>query len=276
MTSNAAADHYRALVQARSEQQVRLGAPIDRSYWDQFAHTYRFDPTRAPEPQLAAALEYVQSDDEIVEIGGGAGRIGLPLVVHARSLRNVEPSAAMREHFALSALEHGIDHAMAIAAAWPLDEPINADIALTVDVTYFIEEIEPFLRAMHETARRRVLILTWTVPPPDVNGELFEVAFGETQAPSPSYRDLLPVIWGMGSVPDVRVLPQPFEWPEQLPMNDDEAVAFAIAELGVQRDDRVARRIRDAMTQLFEPGEPYRPLWRTPSRAMLLTWETRD
>ncbi len=268
------------MVQARTEQQRRLGAPFDESYWNRYAYTYRFDPTRTPEPQLAAALEYVSLEDDIVEIGGGAGRIGLPLALRAQSLRNVEPSSAMREQFDICKAEHGIDHASTIASTWPLDDPIEADITLTVDVTYFIEDIEPFIRAMHEAARRHVMILTWTVPPPNVNGALFELAHGEPQCPSPSFRELLPVIWQIGAIPDVRVLPQLFEWPEQLPTTDDDAVAFASEELGIQQDDQqneqAARRIRDAIPQLFERGRLYRPLWRTPSRAMLLTWDTRD
>ena len=267
-------ERYRSLVRARSEQQSRLGAPYDESYWDRFAHTYRFDPTRTPEPQLAATLEHLSPDDEIIEVGGGAGRIGLPMALRARSLTNVEPSDAMRDQFAISVNEHGITNATSIASTWPLNEPISADIVLTVDVTYFIDDIEPFIRAMHDAARWQVMILTWTVPPPNVSSALFEVAYGEPQAPSPGFRELLPVIWELGVVPDVRVFEQRFEWPERLPANDDEAVAFALDDLGMHSDPQVSARIREALPQLFERGDRYRPLWRTPSKAMLITWPT--
>ena len=269
-----AAERYNAMVQARQEQQGRLATLFDESYWARFAHTYRFDPYREPEPQLSAALRYIEPDDEILEIGGGAGRIGLPMALQAKSLTNVEPSAAMREQFAIAISEHGISNASAVASAWPPSGPVSADVVLTVDVTYFITDIEPFIRAMHESARRRVLILTWTVPPPNVNAELYRIAFGESQAPSPGFRELLPVIWDLGIVPDVHVLDQPFIWPEQLPTTDEEAVQFAAEELAAFDQLEAERNIRRQIGKLYQRGNVYRPTWRTNSRAMLITWRT--
>ncbi|MDE2746000.1 MAG: class I SAM-dependent methyltransferase [Chloroflexota bacterium] len=269
-----AAEHYNGMVNARQQQQSRLATPFGESYWQRYAHTYRFDPFRDPEPQLSAALNLVEPDDEIIEIGGGAGRIGLPLASTATSLTNVEPSPAMREQFAIAVSEHGISNANLMAANWPLSEPISADVVLTVDVTYFINDIEPFIRAMHDSARRRVIILTWTVAPPNVSAELFRTAFGEEEAPSPGFRELLPVIWNMGIVPDVQVVDQPFTWPEQLPGNEDEAVRFALEELAAVDHPQVEANVRRAIGALFQRGDVYRPAWRTPSQAMLITWRT--
>ena len=269
-----AAERYGELVHARHAQQARLAQPFDASYWDRFAPTYRFDPFREPEPQLAAALRLVEAADDVVEVGGGAGRIGLPLALKAQSLRNVEPSAGMREQFGIAVREHGIRNAEVIPSFWPLPEPLQADVALTVDVTYFISDIAPFLRALHETARRRVMILTWTVPPPNVNAALFEAAFGEAEAPSPGWQELLAVLWECGIVPDMQVFAQPFEWPEVLPTDDAEAVQFAMQELALGDHPQAAQRLRGQIGTLFERDGGYRPRWRTPSRAMLLTWRT--
>ena len=215
-----AADRYRELVLAHERQQAEYSTPLTEARWARHAPGYRFNPHREPEPLLAAALEYVQPEDEILEVGGGAGRMGLPLVLRGHSLLNVEPSAAMRRQFEICIGEHGIANARALASRWPTPEPLSADLVLTVDVTYFISEIEPFLRAMDEAARRRVMILTWTVPPPNVSTELFRLMFGVDQAPSPGFVDLLPVLWEMGIVPDVRVFDEHFTWPERLPTNE--------------------------------------------------------
>ena len=271
-----AADRYWAMVEARTAQQARVGAPFDSSYWDRWAHTYRFDPTREPEPQLAAALRYVRPDDEIIEVGGGAGRMGLPMALRARSLRNVEPARAMREQFAIAVDEYGITNAESIASAWPLHAPVRADLVLTVDVTYFIKEIEPFVRALHESARRRVIILTWTVAPPNVNADLYQLALDEPLAPSPDFQHLLPVLWELGIVPDVLTLNQPFAWPEQLPTNDDAALSFALDELAVADHPEANTRIRDSLDSLYERGAKYRPQWRAASRAMIITWSTAE
>jgi cyclopropane fatty-acyl-phospholipid synthase-like methyltransferase len=269
-----AAEHYDAMVQARHDQQTRLATPFGESYWQRYAHTYRFDPFRAPEPQLAAALRYIEPGDEIIEIGGGAGRIGLPMALKAASLTNIEPSLAMREQFDIAVAEHHIGNATAIASAWPMDNAINADVVLTVDVTYFIADIETFIRAMHESARRRVMILTWTVAPPNVNANLFRAAFGEEESPSPGFRELLPIIWDQGIVPDVQVVDQSFTWPERSPTTEQEAVQFAVEELAAFDQPKPEQNIRNHLNTLFDRDAVYRPAWRIPAKAMLITWAT--
>lgn len=270
-----AAERYGELVRAWNRQQADLGTPLTEARWARHAPGYRFDPHRDPEPLLAAALDYVDPSDEIIEVGGGAGRIGLPLALRVRSLLNVEPSDAMRSQFQICINEHKIENAQALASLWPTADPLSADIVLTVDVTYFIKDINTFIRAMHEAARRRVIILTWTIPPPNVNTELFRMAFAAEAAPSPGFRDLLPVIWDIGVVPDVRVFDEWFTWPEHLPTDEESAIRFALAELE-PRDEPTARsRIAAALDQLYERrSDVWQPIWRSPSRAMLITWRT--
>ena len=270
-----AADRYNAMVRARREQQARFCKPFDESYWSRFAHTYRFDPNRLPEMSIREVIRRMWMDDHIIEVGGGAGRVGLPLVLRGQSLRNVEPSAGMREQFRLAVWQHEIENAEAIDSAWPMDEPISAELVVTADVTYFIDDIEPFLRAMHESATKRVAILTWTVPPPNVNATLFKLAFGEDEAPSPGFSELLPVLWEMGIVPDVLVIDdEPFAWPERRPSNDEEALQFIYNELSPLDEATVAERLRPQIGDLFMRDDAYFPTWRIPSRAMLITWST--
>ena len=269
-----AAERYRGMVEARQRQQARLAAAFDGSYWDRFAHSYRFDPNRLPEMSIREVIRRLWMDDEVIEVGGGAGRVGLPLALRAKSLRNIEPSAGMREQFRLLVWQHEIKNAEAIDSAWPMREPISGDLVVTADVTYFIAEIEPFLRAMHEAARKRVAILTWTVPPPNVNAELFRIAFGEEEAPSPGFRELLPVLWEMGVVPDVLVVDEPYAWPERRPTNDDEALEFVCNELSPRDEEAVAERLRPKIGELFMRDDAYFPTWRRPARGMLITWST--
>ena len=268
-----AASRYGEMVRAREAQLAELSTPLNETRWARWAHTYRFDPTRTPEPQLAAALEYVRAEDEIIEIGGGAGRIGLPLAGRARSLVNVEPSAAMREQFGICVAEYGIENVEVIASMWPTESAMSADLMLTVDVTYFIAEIEPFLRAMHEAARRRVLILTWTVPPPNVDAALFRAALGVEEQPSPSYRELLPVLWEMGIDAEVRIVGEYFDWPERLPRTEAEAVEFVLEQIEPRHREAAARRVSERLGKLYRrEGGIWRPVWRTPSQGVLITW----
>lgn len=269
-----AAERYNELVLARARQQERLNNPFDESYWERYAPGYRFDPRREPEPLLAAALRYVKSDHQIIEVGGGAGRIGLPLALRARSLLNVEPSAAMREQFRLAVADFEIDNATLLPSRWPTEEGVEGDLVVTADVTYFISDIEAFVRALHDTARRRVIIFTWTVPPPNVNAELFRIAFGESEEPSPSFRELLPVIWSLGIIPDVQVVEEPFTWPAMRVRDDNDAVRMALDELGLPAGHRAGERIRHHLGELFDRADQYSLRWRIPSRGMLITWST--
>ena len=266
---------YAELVHARERQKAELATPLTEQRWAKYAPSYRFNPRRKPEPLLAAALELLEPEDEIIEVGGGAGRIGLPLALRARSLINVEPSAGMLEQYAICVVEHDIDNASGLQETWPTAEPLEADLVVSADVTYFIAEIEPFLLAMDRAARRRVALLTWTVPPPNVNAALFRRALGVAEAPAPSFRELLPILWDAGITPDVRMLDEWFTWPEQLPTDAQSAIAFALAELEPRNEQQARERIAAALDDLYEQGgEVWRPRWRTPSQAMLITWQT--
>lgn len=266
---------YAEMVHARERQKADLATPLTEQRWATYAPSYRFNPRREPEPLLAATLELLEPDDEIIEVGGGAGRIGLPLALRARSLLNVEPSAGMIEQYAICVVEHDIDNASGLQETWPTAEPLEADLVVSADVTYFVAEIEPFLLAMDRAARRRVALLTWTVPPPNVNAALFRRALGVEEAPAPSFRELLPILWDAGIVPDIRVLDEWFSWPEQLPTDAQSAIAFALAELEPRDEQRARERIAAALDDLYErDGEVWRPRWRTPSQAMLITWRT--
>lgn len=269
-----ATERYAELVRTRERQKAELATPLTEERWAEYAPTYRFDPRREPDPQLAAVVELLESGDEIIEVGGGAGRIGLPLALRAHSLVNVEPSAGMREQFDICVAEHGIENARAVAAAWPPDESVEADLVVSADVTYFVAKIEPFLLALDRAARRRVALLTWTVPPPNVNAALFRLAFGVEEAPAPSFRELLPILWENGIIPDVRVVDEWFTWPERLPTDEASAIEFALAELEPRDEPAARRQVAARLDELYEHGEVWQPTWRTPSQAMVITWPT--
>ena len=124
-----AAERYNAMVTARQQQQSRFATPFGESYWERFAHTYRFDPHHLPEASIREVIRRMEMEDDIIEVGGGAGRVGLTLALRGKSLRNVEPSAAMREQFRLAVWQHGIQNAEAIASSWPMEEAIRPIMA---------------------------------------------------------------------------------------------------------------------------------------------------
>lgn len=94
-----AAKTYAARVDAVLEQRTRLRGtqPVD----DLFSglppdhQLLRTDARRSLEPNLAIIASYIEPDDVIVDVGGGAGRYSLPLALRCREVINVDPSAGM-------------------------------------------------------------------------------------------------------------------------------------------------------------------------------------
>ena len=272
-----AANAYADRVDAVQAQRSRLQRhPPDDTRWDRDAPGYRFDPLRAPEPNLEQLASYLRPDDDVLEVGGGAGRIGLPLARQCRSVTNVEPSAGMRAQFAAAARAAGIHNVRVVAGRWPLPVSSPVAVALTVDVTYFIRDIVPFVRALSAAAQRRVIISLWAVPPPARDAALFRLVFGEDQIVAPGHRELLPVLWEMGVLPEVRVHPESFTWPEPQPATRAAAIQFALDQMQPRDREASGRRVEEHFDALFasESTGAYRPLWRPSAPGLLITWAT--
>src|SRR5206468_1116260 len=103
---------YAARVDAVLEQRTRLRGPQPPG--DLFGALppdhplLMVDARRALDPNLAIMAEYVEPGDVIVDVGGGAGRICLPLVLRCQEVVNIDPSAAMGGAFEANARAAGI------------------------------------------------------------------------------------------------------------------------------------------------------------------------
>ena len=158
----------------------------------------------------------------------------------------------MGAEFLASAEEAGIANVGLVESSWPAAQELVADVVLCCDVTYFVADIVPFVRGLNSAARRRVLIWIWAIPPPNRNAALFELVFGEPKAPVPGHRELLPVLWDLGILPEVRLLPEPFAWPERLPKDRSEAVRFALEAVEAPMSGDAPARVKAALDGLFE------------------------
>ena len=273
-----AANMYGAMVNAVNAQRDRLRGPrAGEDYWrGPVARSFRFDPLRNLDVNLAVIASYLEPGDVLLDIGGGAGRVSLPLARRCGEVINVEPSPGMRQEFQESAAEAGITNARLVHARWPEAEGLNGDLVFSADVTYFVPEIVPFIQGLEEASRRRVILNLWSQPPPNRRAQTFALVYGEAQEPSPGHTHLLPVLWEMGILPDIRVMPL-FPWWEGDEISTrDGAVEVALKGSWLKPEDRDHARgvIESHFDELFATtAQGFLPLWHQGMRELLITWE---
>ena len=115
------------------EQWRRLFGPQPDDMWaGPAAAQFRFDPRRELDANLAALASYVEPRDVLVDVGGGAGRVSLPLALRCREVVTVEPSPAMAEEYAGSVRAAGITNARLLPVDWMEEaEGVAGDVAVS-------------------------------------------------------------------------------------------------------------------------------------------------
>ena len=273
MTS--AADRYAAVSDAAlaAGRFADHGQPGD--HWAEHAELFRLDPRRPRDDNLSIVAGYLQPSDVLLDVGGGAGRVSLALADSVREVVLIEPSAGMREQFAIARDQAGIANTR-IAADWWIDSGETGDVVHLSDVTYFVRDIVPFVAKLHDSATRRVIIELWRPTPGDMGSLLRRVVLGESPPRWPGLPELAAVLWEMGLLPEIRPMPDEPWWLTDAERNlsDDAAVDLALRWLNTQ-DDATRRAVSENLGRLFQRTDAgLTPRWLNRPRAVLLTWET--
>jgi SAM-dependent methyltransferase len=285
--NGSAADRYAARVDAVLAQRTRLRGPQpagDKRAGCPADHPLvKADPLRPLGPNLAVIASYIETDDVVIDVGGGAGRISLPLALRCREVINVEPSPTMAGGFRTNAAGAGISNTRIIEGEWPdVDAPAGS-VALVNHVTYLTREIAPFIKKLEQVGRRRVLITVNSVPGPSFQRVLYQLVHGEAEEVVPGHVELINVIWELGILPDIRVLPQPTV-PFAPAPSRDAAIASAIArfpgeqwswwDLGSDLEARLHSVLEARFDELFAANaEGFVPRYVAPGREILITWQ---
>jgi len=284
---NTAADRYAARVDAVLTQRTRLRGPQppgDRRAGCPADHPLmKADPLRPLDANLAVIASYIEADDVIIDVGGGAGRISLPLALRCREVIDVEPSPTMAMGFKRNAAGAGITNTRIIEGEWPEVDAPAGSVALVNHVTYLTREIVPFIKKLEQAGRRRVLITVNSVPGPSFQRVLYQLVHREAEEIVPGHVELTNVLWECGVLPDIRVLPQP-TMPFTPAPSRAAAIAGAIArfpgeqwswwDLGSDLERRLRSILEARFDELFTAGpEGLVPRYVAPGREILITWE---
>ena len=241
------------------------------------------DARRLLEPNLAIIASYVEPDDVIIDVGGGAGRLSLPLALRCREVINIDPSAAMGAGFEANARRAGITNVHFVQGGWPLPDPPGGDLVLVNHVTYLTRDIVPFIHALEATARRRVLITINSPPPPAMHRQLYQLVYGEDETVVPGHAELANVLWELGILPDVRVLPQSTIAPPPPAISRDAALETAVARFSTEQwalwppTPELHARVRGVLEEHFdtlfaEPDSGFDPRWIRHGHKILISW----
>ena len=281
-----AAETYAARIDAVRVQRARLhGARPPEDPWaGPVARRFRAYPHRPLDVNLAVLASHIRPEDVFLDVGGGAGRVALPLALRCREVITVDASPGMGAEFTTAAAEASIANTRFVHSNWLETDGLQGDVALTSNVTYFVREIVSFIEKLASAARRRAMITVWSVANPNQSAALFHLVYGEEQVAAPGHRELLPVLWELGILPDVHVLPGVPQVPggnmgARLPQTPEDAVQLALQRPWLKHQDhtRARRLIEERFAELFASSpEGFRPLWRQEAREMLITWETHQ
>ena len=244
-------------------------------HWADLADQFRLDPHREWDENLRALAGYLEPTDILLDVGGGAGRVSLPLASQVREVVLVEPSDSMRGQFIQSRDEAGITNAR-VSPDWWMDSVETGDVAITSDVVYFVRDIVPFVTKLNNSASRRVIICIWRPTPGDMDNELRRILYDERPSPWPGLPELAAVLWEMGLLPGVRVIPAAPWWIPEADGGLSEAQAVDLAMGRLERDDESTRHhIDNNFDRLFERGPTgLGPRWLSGAREVMITWET--
>ncbi len=270
-----AADNYAAVYDAALAADRFSDHQMPGDHWADLAEMFRLDPRRPRDANLSIVAGYLRTSDVMLDVGGGAGRISLALAGCVKEVVLVEPSEGMREQFAIARDSAGIANTR-IATDWWMDSAEVGDVVHLADVTYFVRDIVPFVRKLHDSAARRVMITVWRPTPGDMASELRSETLGESPPRWPGLPELAAVLWEMGLLPEIRPLPDPPWWltEAETGMTEEAAIDLAMQWLGAD-DAGMRASVSVSLDRLFERSpDGLTPRWLTHPRTVLLTWET--
>ncbi len=283
-----AAEHYAARVNAVLAQRARLrGTEPSGDLFGDLDPDHpllKADPRRPLDANLTALADLIEPSDAIVDVGGGAGRMSLPLALRCHSVTNVDPSASMGAAFLANAKAVGIGNVGLVKSDWLAADMPQGSVALVNHVTYLTRDIVPFIEKLERAGSRRVILTVNAPPPPSWNRVLFRLVHGEAEEVVPGHAELMSVLWEMGRLPDLTMLlPPNVRYIVPLPSRAA-ALAYAVQRLANEQwahwpvaaafEAHARATVEQHFDELYAQGpDGFTPRWIALGREVLITWQ---
>ena len=149
MTS--AIEYWKNRVESHHAQSLKIQADAHWSsgdFWRPFAQFFKQDARRTDDPVIDKFLTKISPDSTVLDVGGGAGRIALPLALNCSHVTVVEPSESMVEGLREAADEADIKNVTVVQSLWEDAKIEPADVVICAHVLYGVADAEPFIRKL--------------------------------------------------------------------------------------------------------------------------------
>jgi 2-polyprenyl-3-methyl-5-hydroxy-6-metoxy-1,4-benzoquinol methylase len=277
-----AAETHDRMAAAYLAQRERF-APPNPDMWSWAAGNFKADLQAPLSGFLLKIAAYLDADDVLIDVGGGAGRLSLPLAGRCREVVCIDPSPAMGELFESTARDGGVKNARFVGGSWLEAGEIEGDVALVAHVTYFVSDIAPFVEKLDHATRRRVLIVARSTPPPNQMAPFFKLIRGEEQALAPGPDQTRAVLRELGieaNVIDTGEAPAPVMMPVAATRDDAVRIevegSTRIGWLRREEAEQASRVFLDHFDELFlETPNGFRRRSGLDAHELIITWETR-
>ncbi len=204
---------WAARVRANRDQVDRFReVPDGADFYAPVSGLFRADPRRTDDPSLDVLRAEVRPGETWLDIGAGAGRYALPIAADLAPSGGrviaLDPSAGMLDALRDLAAAFDIDNVDIHEGRWPPDDitPFRADVALIAHVSYDIESIGPFIRAMERAARRLCVAILMERQPSSIADVCWPPVHGEARVALPALPEFLEWLRAMGRAPTVKRL----------------------------------------------------------------------
>ena len=237
-----------------------------------FSYTNKpLDPFRADDPVVNALASILGADTEVLDVGGGSGRLAMPLATRAKHVTVVEPSEDSVELLNTRAEEAGITNITVIGDPWEdVHEPM-ADIVLCSLVLHHVMDAADFVTKLQKHARDRVVIVEMMETPGAVEMPFYERVHGSAPTPLPGLPVVLELLWALEIFPDVTMLN-----PETAVLDTDRegALDHLRRRLNVEEGTEADERLRAAADDLLvDTPEGLTVRGAAPRRSAIISWK---
>ncbi len=155
--------------------------------------------TIANSPSHERAREALGDEASVLDVGCGGGMATFALVPQVRRGVGVDHQVEMLSMYSRNGVRFGVE-VESIEGFWPevAPEGLVCDIAVAHHVVYNVPNVVPFLRAMNDHARHRVVLELPTAHPLSNMSAAWQHFWGLERPSSPSQLDLMEVVGEMG------------------------------------------------------------------------------